>query len=233
MSNRTDWKQVVHEVMQAYVVSDRNRPVPLNRDCTMSFSQRLEAELHNAFMAGQEAVPVISSEQLRASLQKITDVVEGKNDFEGDDPRTAAGMAGATPVVPPADRTCPLCGRDSMDHRGVCDACGADLGGVNMDLIRAARARIKPRVSYPGVYVEELPLPPQSEVVWENECQLVFHDSHGPSAEMGLCYQCDDPEIGDREVQVHITETGKPVLFPKIKGVPVRITISRVPGGNV
>jgi hypothetical protein len=64
------------------------------------------------------------------------------------------------------------------------------------------------------------------EVVWENECRLVDMSDTCPKLSMGLCY----PE--DREVQVEVSETGPAKLLPKLRGVPVRITISRVLGGN-
>ena len=44
-------------------------------------------------------------------------------------------------------KLCPICGRMAMQSAGnpatagVCDACGANLGGVNVELIRAARRR--------------------------------------------------------------------------------------------
>ena len=67
-----------------------------------------------------------------------------------------------------------------------------------------------------------------SQVVWQNECGLVWHDAHGPSGEMGLCYPEDD-----REVQVHIIENGPAFLLPKLKGKSVRVTIEVVEGGNI
>jgi len=36
---------------------------------------------------------------------------------------------------------CPICGRESM-VLGACSSCGADLGGVHVELIRAARMRL-------------------------------------------------------------------------------------------
>jgi len=42
-----------------------------------------------------------------------------------------------TPKLSP----CPICLRDSLRPDGKCEACGADLGGVNVELIRAARAQ--------------------------------------------------------------------------------------------
>jgi len=33
---------------------------------------------------------------------------------------------------------CPICLRETLDAQGCCEACGADLGAVNVDLIRAS-----------------------------------------------------------------------------------------------
>lgn len=73
----------------------------------------------------------------------------------------------------------------------------------------------------------------QSDVVWQNECCLVFggessvDGKHGSSfGEMGLCYE-------GSEVQIRILEHGfKDKLISKLKDVPVRITIETVPNGN-
>lgn len=42
-----------------------------------------------------------------------------------------------------AERMCPVCARESLSSQGRCDACGADLGGVNIELIRIARRAMK------------------------------------------------------------------------------------------
>lgn len=69
---------------------------------------------------------------------------------------------------------------------------------------------------------------PAQDVVWENECRMVPWPDVSPKLSMGLCY----PEEG-REVLVEVTETGPLKVLPKLEGVPVRIVIRRVPGGNV
>lgn len=119
-------------------------------------------------------------------------------------------------------RLCPICGRKAMHpagnpaKAGVCEACGANLGGVNADLVRAARERM------------------EGELVWENECQLVLEEeSNGlyKVGEMGLCHPKED-----RELQVRISSwdrTAKHPEFSQLEHVPVRVTIRRVPGGNV
>lgn len=72
------------------------------------------------------------------------------------------------------------------------------------------------------------------ELVWQNECQLVFDDVFDDRykvGEMGLCCPKEDVEI-----QVKITSwdrSAKHEVFSKLEGVPVRITIERVLGGNV
>ena len=72
---------------------------------------------------------------------------------------------------------------------------------------------------------------PEPEVVWENECQLVFSARPGEEwGEMGLCYPNENPV---REVQVRVRETGGKTVLDQLRGVPVRITIERVPGGNI
>lgn len=71
------------------------------------------------------------------------------------------------------------------------------------------------------------------EVVWENECQLAMDRQEADNGlykvgEMGLCYQ--HPEV---EVQVRISSwdrSAKHEIFSKLEGVPVRVTIKRVPG---
>ena len=78
-----------------------------------------------------------------------------------------------------------------------------------------------------------------SEVVWQNECCLVFEDDGLGTVigEMGLCYAPEVAKVGDpcnREVQVRITEIGpKDELMEKLRGKSVRITIEVVPEGNV
>ena len=70
----------------------------------------------------------------------------------------------------------------------------------------------------------------KSAVVWQNECKLVFstmEDLEERHAEMGLCY----PDEA-REVQVCIKENGDQKLMSRLRGMPVRITIEVVPGGN-
>jgi len=121
-------------------------------------------------------------------------------------------------------RLCPICGRKAMHpagnpaKAGVCDACGANLGGVNAELIRAARRRV------------------EGELVWENESQLVIRES---AADNG-CYKVGETGVCDprnlSEVQISISSYDRSAqheVFSKLEGVPVRITIVRVPGGNV
>ncbi|MHC4507733.1 MAG: hypothetical protein ACYTAO_02080 [Planctomycetota bacterium] len=82
--------------------------------------------------------------------------------------------------------------------------------------------------------LEEKEQEPQAELVWANECRLVINDeSNGlyKTGEMGLC---DPKDLS--EVQVRISSwdrSAKHEVFSKLEGVPVRITIERVPGGNV
>jgi hypothetical protein len=69
-----------------------------------------------------------------------------------------------------------------------------------------------------------------NKLVWRNECRLVFweEDEDHLIGEMGLCYD-------DSEVQVRISSydiTGKHEVLSKLEGVPVRITIEVIPGGN-
>lgn len=74
------------------------------------------------------------------------------------------------------------------------------------------------------------------EIVWENECQLVIQEREADNGcyktgEMGLC----DPK-NLTEVQVSISSydrSAKHEVFSKLEQVPVRITLRRVPGGNV
>lgn len=70
------------------------------------------------------------------------------------------------------------------------------------------------------------------ELVWQNECQLVLSDPYEGSkqGQMGLCHPSGE------EVQVDIyshDNSGKHEIFSKLERVPVRVTIRRVPGGNV
>jgi hypothetical protein len=65
------------------------------------------------------------------------------------------------------------------------------------------------------------------EKVWENECRLVpLPTPEGELLEMGLDYG------PGQSVMIAIDVRGWPELLAKLKDVPVRITISRVPGGN-
>ena len=76
-------------------------------------------------------------------------------------------------------------------------------------------------VAFRGIATEE---PVKSEVVWQNECCLVFSSRAGEQAgEMGLDY----PDSG-RSVHVCIDEYRGSELVDKLRGVPVRITIEVV-----
>jgi hypothetical protein len=116
-----------------------------------------------------------------------------------------------------------------MDTQGFCGACGSDFGGVNVELIRAARRRLTGVVDAEALEREDA-----KKQVWANECRLVISDeSNGlyKTGEMGICYPKDD-----REVQVRISSwdrSAKHPEFSQLEGVPVRVTIERVPGGNV
>lgn len=69
------------------------------------------------------------------------------------------------------------------------------------------------------------------EIVWQNECCLVFCQDHETVGEMGLCYT--DKETGEfSEVQVSIRETGIGKLMKKLRGQSVRVTIEIIPEGN-
>lgn len=76
-------------------------------------------------------------------------------------------------------------------------------------------------------------LPVDECQVWANECQLVlreFNNGAYRTGDMGLCH--DDGQ----EIQVRISSFDRSCqheIFSKLKGVPVRVVISRVPGGNV
>jgi hypothetical protein len=71
----------------------------------------------------------------------------------------------------------------------------------------------------------------EAEFVWQNECRLVLggcEDGKYKTGEMGVCH----PD--GSEVQVTISswdERARHVHFHQLEGVPVRITIERVPGG--
>jgi hypothetical protein len=69
------------------------------------------------------------------------------------------------------------------------------------------------------------------EIVWQNECCLVFRQDHGNIGEMGLCYTDEETGVFN-EVQVSIRETGTGNLMKKLRGQSVRITIETVPEGN-
>lgn len=71
------------------------------------------------------------------------------------------------------------------------------------------------------------------ELVWQNECRLVFSSTEifggGQVGQMGLCHPSGE------EIQIDIyshDKLGKHEIFEKLKDVPVRITIERVPGGR-
>lgn len=73
-----------------------------------------------------------------------------------------------------------------------------------------------------------------STLVWENECGLVVNEmdkGRYKTGEMGL-YEPKE----DREIQVCISSwdrSGDHPVFGKLEGVPVRISIERVPGGRM
>lgn len=74
----------------------------------------------------------------------------------------------------------------------------------------------------------------RSEVVWQNECQLVFEDDGLGTVigEMGLHYPTGDGHTL-QEVNVTVRETGpRSELMDKLRGKSVRITIEVVPEGN-
>lgn len=58
MSNRDDYPELVKEILDAYDVTTtlKMRVHPAGAPTAKSFVERLEAELHNAFVAGQESV---------------------------------------------------------------------------------------------------------------------------------------------------------------------------------
>lgn len=70
------------------------------------------------------------------------------------------------------------------------------------------------------------------EQVWQNECRLVLGQelTHGGKlGQMGLCHPSGE------EIQLDIIsfdKTGKHEIFEKLKNIPVRVTIERVPGGR-
>jgi hypothetical protein len=75
---------------------------------------------------------------------------------------------------------------------------------------------------------------PGQEKVWVNECNLVITDETGQykTGEMGLSYSGPRKT---KEIQVRISSwdcSGEHPEFSKLEGVPVRITIERVPGGS-
>lgn len=117
------------------------------------------------------------------------------------------------------DLLCPVCGKKSLESTGFCSACSADLSGVNMELVLEAQKRMT------------------EEVVWENECHLVLSKNSRMGADptraggtMGLDY----PD--GSHLRVHINSydpESKHEIFSKLEMVPVRVTICRVPGGNV
>lgn len=40
-------------------------------------------------------------------------------------------------------KLCPICCRQSLNRQGGCEACGADFGAVNVELIRCAQRTIE------------------------------------------------------------------------------------------
>ena len=73
----------------------------------------------------------------------------------------------------------------------------------------------------------------EAKVVWQNECRLVFRrEGDEEIGEMGLCDRL--AEGRHHEVQVSVRETGDPPqrTLDRLRDVPVRITIERVPGGH-
>ena len=71
----------------------------------------------------------------------------------------------------------------------------------------------------------------REEVVWENECQLVISkNGEDRSGSMGLDY----PDGSYLRVRISSHDPGKGhKIFGQLEKVPVRVTICRVPGGNV
>lgn len=118
------------------------------------------------------------------------------------------------------DHLCPICGKEEMESTGYCNACGADLGGVNIELVRSARRRLEEH----------------EEIVWENECHLVLSknskmgaDPTRSSGTMGLDY----PDGTYIRVNINSYDPSKKhEIFSRLEKVPVRVTIRRVPGGN-
>ena len=70
-----------------------------------------------------------------------------------------------------------------------------------------------------------------TEVVWENECQLVIGRTAGHKIEgdMGLCHEGEEIRVNISSVDY----SGKHEIFEKLSDAPVRISIRRVPGGRV
>lgn len=69
------------------------------------------------------------------------------------------------------------------------------------------------------------------ELVWQNECRLVFSGKTARCeiGQMGLCHSSGE------EIQIDVyshDDSGQHEIFNKLKDVPVRITIERVPGGR-
>lgn len=169
------------------------------------------------------------------------------------------------------DELCPICGKEAMEASGYCGACGADLGGVNVMLVLAARRRLgkeggvdwdklakeicgehfdsgtttrayeamKARIEEElrNAFVAGKECAQDGEVVWENECHLVLSKNSRMGADptrsngtMGLDY----PDGTYLRVNIQSYDPKqKHEIFGRLEKVPVRVTIRRVPGGNV
>lgn len=84
--------------------------------------------------------------------------------------------------------------------------------------------------------VEKLAMMYGGEIVWENECGLVFDDgAQTLLGEMGLCSRNAEAD-GYEELQVAITSFDKSqrhALMNSLRGVSVRVTIKKIEGGNI
>lgn len=86
-------------------------------------------------------------------------------------------------------KLCPICGRVAMSLQGVCDSCGADLGGVNALLVRAARRRAEADLAMMRMPV---PVPKLGGIMVCPDCENTALDAGTQKDGSCWCRLCED-----------------------------------------